>query len=85
NDVSNTPFALCFALIPIKETPTLFIDSKKIDVEEKQYLERYAKLYKPEQLIPKIKEYDQKGKVFDLDPRLTCEKFRTLIAKEGCS
>ncbi|EJF86335.1 aminopeptidase P family protein [Candidatus Bartonella washoeensis] len=85
NDVSNTPFALCFALIPIKETPALFIDSKKIDVEEKQYLERYAKLYKPEQLIPKIKEYVQRGTVFALDPRLTCEKFRTVIAKEGCS
>ncbi|GAA5106419.1 aminopeptidase P family protein [Bartonella jaculi] len=85
NDVSNTPFALCFAVISIKETPALFIDSKKLSGEGKQYLEHYAKLYEPEQLIPKIKDYVQKGTVFALDPRLTCEKFRTVIAEEGCS
>ncbi|WP_455465597.1 aminopeptidase P family protein [Bartonella sp. B39] len=85
NDVSNTPFSFCFALIPIKETPALFINSKKIGVEQKQYLERYAKLYEPEQLIPKIKDDVQKGTVFALDPRLTCEKLRTTIEEQGGS
>ncbi|WP_019218873.1 aminopeptidase P family protein [Bartonella florencae] len=82
NDVSNTPFSLCFALIPIKETPALFIDSKKIDEEQKQYLKLYAKLYEPEQLIPKIKDYIQKGIVFALDPQLTCEKLRTVLEED---
>ncbi|WP_208434029.1 aminopeptidase P family protein [Bartonella taylorii] len=82
NDVSNTPFALCFALIPIKETPALFINSTKLGIEQKQYLERYAKLYEPEQLIPKIKDYVQKGTIFALDPRLTCEKLRTTIEEQ---
>ncbi|WP_413154597.1 aminopeptidase P family protein [Bartonella sp. cb54] len=85
NDVSNTPFALCFALIPIKEVPALFIDSKKLGEEQKQYLENYAKLYEPEQLITKIKDYVQKRTVFALDPRLTCEKLRAIIEEEGGS
>ncbi|UNE53670.1 aminopeptidase P family protein [Bartonella machadoae] len=85
NDVSNTPFALCFALIPIKGTPSLFIDSKKLGIEQKQYLERYTKLYEPEQLIVKIKDYVQKGMVFALDPQLTCEKLRTVIEQQGGS
>ncbi|GAA4662805.1 aminopeptidase P family protein [Bartonella pachyuromydis] len=85
NDVSNTPFILCFALIPIKETPTLFIDSKKLGEEQKQYLERYAKLYEREQFIAKIKDYLQKGTVFALDPQLTCEKLRTVLEEDGKS
>ncbi|WP_375616519.1 MULTISPECIES: aminopeptidase P family protein [unclassified Bartonella] len=85
NDVSNTPFSLCFALIPIQETPALFINSKKLGGEQKQYLERYTKLYEPEQLIPKIKEYAQKGIAFALDPQLTCEKLRTVIEEENNS
>ncbi|MCZ2158310.1 aminopeptidase P family protein [Bartonella sp. 220] len=85
NDVSNTPFVLCFALIPIEETPILFLNSKKMGIEQKQYLERYAKLYEPEQLIAKIKDYIQKGTVFALDPRLTCEKLRTVIEQQGGS
>ncbi|EJF77193.1 hypothetical protein MCO_01372 [Bartonella sp. DB5-6] len=85
NDVSNTPFALCFALIPIKEAPTLFINGAKLGIEQKQYLERYAKLYEPEQLIPKIKDYVQKRAIFALDPRLTCEKLRTTIEEQDGS
>ncbi|WP_332060466.1 aminopeptidase P family protein [Bartonella sp. CB74] len=85
NDVSNTPFVLCFALIPIKEVPALFIDSKKLGEEQKRYLENYAKLYEPEQLVAKIKDYVQKGTIFALDPRLTCEKLRAIIEEEGSS
>ncbi|MBB4076589.1 Xaa-Pro aminopeptidase [Bartonella fuyuanensis] len=85
NDVSNTPFPLCFALIPIQETPALFIDNKKLGKEQKKYLECYAKLYEPEQLLSKIKEYLQKGTAFALDPQLTCEKLRTIIEEENSS
>ncbi|WP_455480363.1 aminopeptidase P family protein [Bartonella sp. B12(2025)] len=85
NDVSNTPFSLCFALIPVKETPALFIDSKKLGVEQKQYLENYVKLHEPKQLISKVKDYAQKGTTFALDPQLTCEKLRMVIEEEGRS
>ncbi|ENN91186.1 aminopeptidase P family protein [Bartonella bovis] len=85
NDVSNTPFALCFALISTKETPSLFIDSKKLSLEQKNYLEQYVKLYEPEKLIPKIKNHVQKGMVFALDPLRTCEKLRTIIENENNS
>ncbi|WP_455481606.1 aminopeptidase P family protein [Bartonella sp. B35(2025)] len=85
NDVSNTPFSLCFAIISIKKIPTLFIDSKKLGIEQRQYLKRYAQLYEPEQLISKIKDYVQKGTVFALDPHLTCEKLRTVIEEENSS
>ncbi|MET3589528.1 Xaa-Pro aminopeptidase [Bartonella silvatica] len=85
HDVSNTPFALCFALIPITESPILFINSQKLNIEQKQYLERYAKLYEPEQLIQTIKDYVQKGTIFALDPRLTCEKLRAVIEEQGSS
>ncbi|WP_455478193.1 aminopeptidase P family protein [Bartonella sp. B10] len=85
NDVSNTPFILCFAIISITEMPTLFIDNKKLGIEQKQYLQRYAQLYEPEQLISKMKDYIQKGTAFALDPYLTCEKLRTVIEAEGSS
>lgn len=48
-------------------------------------MERYAKLYEPEQLIPKIKKYVQKGTIFALDPQLTCEKLRTVIEENNSS
>ncbi len=85
NDVSNTPFSLCFAFIPIKESPILFINSKKLGIEQKQYLERYAKLYEPEQLIPMLKDYVKKGMIFALDPRITCEKIHIIIEEQGGS
>ncbi|MBX4335040.1 aminopeptidase P family protein [Bartonella raoultii] len=85
NDVSNTPFTLCFSLITVKDTPALFIEGKKLEREQKQYLERYATLYEPNQLISKIKNHVQKGTVFALDPQLTCEKLRTIIKEEGYS
>ncbi|EJF83003.1 aminopeptidase P family protein [Bartonella rattimassiliensis] len=84
-DVSNTPFSLCFALIPLQETPALFIDNRKLGEEQKQYLERYARLYEPKQLIPTIKEYVQKGASFALDPQHTCEKLRIVIEEENSS
>ncbi|WP_455476680.1 aminopeptidase P family protein [Bartonella sp. B41] len=83
NDIPNTPLTLCFSLITIKEKPILFINSKKLGIEQKQYLKQYAQLYEPEQLIPKIKEYVHKKMIFALDPWLTCEKLRTVIEKEG--
>lgn len=85
NDVSNTPFALCFALISTKETPSLFIDSKKLNLEQKNYLKEYVELYEPEKLIPKIKDHVQKGMIFALDPLRTCEKLRTVIENENNS
>lgn len=85
NDISKTPFSLCFALIPIEETSALFIDSKKLGEEQKQYLKRYAQLHEPEQFIAKIKDYIQKGMIFALDPQLTCEKLRTVLEENGQS
>ncbi|KZM37740.1 aminopeptidase P family protein [Bartonella bacilliformis] len=83
NDISNTPFALCFALIPIKEMPILFIDGKKLGVEQREYLKRHARLCEPEELIPTIKDHVQAGTIFALDPTLTCEKLRTVIEERG--
>lgn len=85
NDVSNTPFSLCFAIIPTEGMPSLFIDSKKLGVKQKEYLEQYTKLYEPKELIPEIKAYVQKKIVFALDPLLTCEKLHTVIEEEAGS
>ncbi|WP_336276540.1 aminopeptidase P family protein [Bartonella sp. CB178] len=85
NDVSNTPLPLCFAIVSTQEMPSLFIDSNKLGVKQKQYLENYVELYQPEQFISKIQDYLQKETVFALDPRLTCEKLRTVISKYGKS
>ncbi|KEG19211.1 aminopeptidase P family protein [Bartonella bacilliformis] len=83
NDISNTPFTLCFALILIKEMPILFIDDKKLGVEQKEYLKRHARLCEPEEFIPTIKDHAQAGTIFALDPMLTCEKLRTVIEERG--
>ncbi|MCZ2328656.1 aminopeptidase P family protein [Bartonella sp. F02] len=85
NDVSNTPFSLCFAIVPVKGMPSLFINSKKIGAEQRQYLEKYTELYEPEKFIPTIKTYIQTGIVFALDPLLTCEKLHTVIKEEKSS
>ncbi|AGF74705.1 aminopeptidase p [Bartonella australis AUST/NH1] len=85
NDVPNTPLALCFALIPIKGMPSLFIDSRKLGAEQKQYLESCAKLHEPKKLISEIKNHLKIGMIFALDPSLTCEKLRIIIEEENSS
>ncbi|ALE03632.1 aminopeptidase P family protein [Bartonella ancashensis] len=84
NDVSKTPISLCFALIPAQGKPTLFIDNKKLDEQQKKYLERYTKLSEPKNFIPTIQEHVQKQMRFALDPKLTCEKLRLIVEENGC-
>lgn len=85
NDISHTPLSLCFALIPTKAAPTLFIDGKKLGIKQREYLKCYAELCEPEKLAPRIQAYAQTGITFALDPSRTCEKFRTILEKNGHS
>ncbi|MGE3245551.1 MAG: aminopeptidase P family protein [Beijerinckiaceae bacterium] len=55
-DVQHTPLALCFALVPRKGKPQLFIDQKKLGKQEARALSAFLTLEKPEALIPALRK-----------------------------
>ena len=55
-DVSHTPLALCFAIIPKKGRPQLFIDPAKIGAAEVATLKKILRLEKPHALIPALRK-----------------------------
>ncbi|EJF89052.1 aminopeptidase P family protein [Bartonella tamiae] len=83
NDVSNTPFALSFALMPAHGRPMLFIDSRKLGNEQRDYLKNYSDIYSPDQLILHIQKQAKEHKCFALDPTLVGQKFAGEITEYG--
>ncbi|MEM9331834.1 MAG: aminopeptidase P family protein, partial [Pseudomonadota bacterium] len=54
-DVVHNPVPLGFAIVLAAGNPILFIDERKLDDPTKKYLQSYATLLGPEQLIPELK------------------------------
>ncbi len=54
-DVSHTPLALCFAIVPRKGKPSLFIDPQKIAGETAKKLRTIVNLKSPADLLPALR------------------------------
>ncbi|WP_182417382.1 aminopeptidase P family protein [Bartonella sp. HY038] len=82
-DVSNTPLPLSFAFISASSKPYLFIDPRKLGVEEKAYLDPLCHIVAPSHMIDKLKEIIAGNQIILLDANLCAEKIRTLIEDAG--
>jgi len=50
-DVAHTPLPLAFAIVPIEERPTLYIDGRKLSRDTRAYLSALVDLAEPDRLI----------------------------------
>lgn len=75
-DVTNTPFALSFAVIPATGKATLIIDPRKLDPDVSAYLQRHCTLISPGSLEQEI---IKAPRPVGLDSQLAAEKIRLLI------
>lgn len=55
NDVAHTPLVLCFALVPRKGKPQLFIDPRKLGADEARALKSLLQVEKPAALLPALR------------------------------
>ena len=81
NDISHTPVALSFALIPTKGRCSLFIDKRKISKSVRQKLAEFAKIIEPKSLLPTIKKCAMRNQRILLDPN-SAPHALTLLIKE---
>lgn len=80
-DIAHTPIALCFALVPKKGAPRLYIDPEKVDAKIKSKLQKFLTLHPPKELLEDLRRWGKKrGQImFDAAtaPDLLVETLRT--------
>ena len=59
-DVAHTPIALCFALVPKKGLPRLYIDPEKVDPKIKLKLQKFLSLHPPKELLQELRRWGKK-------------------------
>jgi Xaa-Pro aminopeptidase len=66
-DVAHTPLPLGFAIVPVEERPTLYIDERKLSDHVRPYLAKLADLAEPIRLIGDLASMGARGRrlVFD--------------------
>ncbi len=67
SDVSHTPLVLCFAIVPAKGKPQLFIEQDKLGNDDMRALKRLVQIEKPAGLLPAIRKLGKlrQGVLFD--------------------
>ena len=55
-DVSHTPLVLCFAIVPKRGKPQLYIDPAKVSAKDSAALKVFLQLEKPAALIPALRK-----------------------------
>ncbi len=55
-DVSHTPLVLCFAIVPKRGKPQLYIDPAKVSAKDSAALKAFLQLEKPAALIPALRK-----------------------------
>jgi Xaa-Pro aminopeptidase len=59
-DVAHTPIALCFALVPKKGLPRLYIDPEKVDPKIKPKLQKFLSLHPSKELLQELRRWGKK-------------------------
>jgi Xaa-Pro aminopeptidase len=85
NDVSHTPLALAFAILPVEGDPTLFIDKRKLPVRAEAYLTQLAGLRPPSEFDDGLRELGRTGVKVMVDPALTARKIAEELLEAGAS
>ncbi len=83
NDVPHTPLALGFAILAADGKHQIFIDRSKLDREVAAYLTQLGELREPDALEQTVASIARGGARVALDPLLTAERLRALVADNG--
>lgn len=83
SDISHTPVALAFAIVPAKGRPTLFIDPAKVGGNLRGVLNEFTDIAKPAALEKKLKALGKGKARVCLDPEATPVRFALILAKAG--
>jgi Xaa-Pro aminopeptidase len=83
SDVPHTPLPLSFAILSAEGPHYLFIDGRKLGIEQKAYLTQLADLRPPSALDAELQRLSTGGKKIGLDPALAAEHLRTHVEASG--
>ena len=82
-DISHSPLALAFALVPARGKPSLFIDPAKVNDNVRGHLKEAVELLSPDALDARLKTLGQKGARVRLDPETTPARFKQILEAAG--
>jgi len=74
-DISHSPLALAFAIVPARGKPQLFIDPAKLGGNVRGHLKAAAEILPPEALEARLKALGEKSARVRLDPETTPIRF----------
>jgi Xaa-Pro aminopeptidase len=82
-DISHSPLALAFAIVPARGKPQLFIDPKKLGGNVRGHLKAAAEILPPEALEGRLKALGEKSARVRLDPETTPVGFAQALEAAG--
>jgi Xaa-Pro aminopeptidase len=83
SDISHTPVALAFAIVPAKGRPILFIEPAKVGGNLRGVLDEFTDFAKPAVLEKKLKALGKAKVRVCLDPEATPVRFAQILARAG--
>ena len=85
SDTEHTPVVLCYAIVPAKGRPALFIDGRKISREVRTVIERDIDIVKPSELPAYIRAFGEQEKTVRIDPDRAAIWFDEMLRQSGAS
>jgi Xaa-Pro aminopeptidase len=82
-DISHSPLALAFAIVPARGKPQLFIDPAKLGGNVRGHLKAAAEILPPDALEARLKSLGQKSARVRLDPETTPVRFAQALEAAG--
>jgi Xaa-Pro aminopeptidase len=82
-DISHSPLALAFAIVPARGKPQLFIDPAKLGSNVRGHLKAAAEILPPDALEARIKALGEKSARVRLDPQTTPIRFAQALEAAG--
>jgi Xaa-Pro aminopeptidase len=82
-DISHSPLALAFAIVPARGKPQLFIDPKKLGGNVRGHLKAAAEILPPGALEGRLKALGEKSARVRLDPETTPVRFAQALEAAG--
>lgn len=82
-DISHSPLALAFAIVPARGKPQLFIDPAKLGGNVRGHLKAAAEILPPDMLEGRLKALGEKSARVRLDPETTPVRFAQALEAAG--
>lgn len=85
HDVAHNPVVLCFAIVPAKGAPELFLAKEKLTREAKLHLDNHVKILPPANLKKRLAALRRAKASVRLDPERTSWSFAHALGKSAVS